>query len=317
MQCWYDIHSLLFYLPKQVLEKTLDTYDASEIFLSFNGGKDCTALLHLFIELFSQKYPNEKLLCLYIQPEDPFDEIEDFIRECERKYGICVESVRGTVKGALFEICEQYPQLKACVMGCRRTDPYCGDLNEFQVSWIHYKFESSFNHTFFLLSFRKLMLAGRRWCVLTHCWNGRAKIFGIIYIMRMCLIAHYIKLGKFWKFEYSRAAFYIFPLLFQIHISWWSNKYKAKSALEAKKFTNRQGRILARWSTHRSWRMGTIWPFLIRFVFVFCQNWSNRYVCEYFKLISVEQIVISNYIVLDTKIWTKRMDLYCILFWMK
>lgn len=114
------------------MERTLNEYDKNEIFLSFNGGKDCTVLLHMFASLFAMKYPNEKLLCLYIQPESPFDEIEQFIHECEQKYEIVVESFRGTVKGALFEICRKYPHLKACVMGCRRTDPYCADLNEFQ-----------------------------------------------------------------------------------------------------------------------------------------------------------------------------------------
>lgn len=86
----------------------------------------------MFSNLFATKFPNEKLLCLYIQPESPFDEIEQFIHECEQKYPIVVESIRGMVKDALFEICQKYPYLKACVMGCRRTDPYCMDLNEFQ-----------------------------------------------------------------------------------------------------------------------------------------------------------------------------------------
>lgn len=86
----------------------------------------------MFASLFVRKYANEKLLCLYIQPESPFDEIEQFIHECEQKYPIVVESIQGTVNGALFEICQKYPHLKACVMGCRRTDPYCTDLNVFQ-----------------------------------------------------------------------------------------------------------------------------------------------------------------------------------------
>lgn len=117
----------------QVLNKTLDAYEANEIFLSFNGGKDCTVLLHMFVNLFTQRYPNETLLCLYIQPDSPFDEIEDFIRECEQLYMVRVERIRGTVKATLFEICQKYPHLKAVVMGCRRTDPYCSDLNVFQV----------------------------------------------------------------------------------------------------------------------------------------------------------------------------------------
>lgn len=118
----------------QVLNEALETYEWNEIFLSFNGGKDCTVLLHLFGKLFSQKYPNEKLLCLYIQPNNPFDEIEDFIRDCEQEYSIRVETIRGTVKGSLFEVCQRYPELKTVVMGCRRTDPYCSELNVFQVS---------------------------------------------------------------------------------------------------------------------------------------------------------------------------------------
>ncbi|XP_031637727.1 FAD synthase [Contarinia nasturtii] len=116
----------------QVLNKTLDTYEAKEIFLSFNGGKDCTVLLHMFVNLFNKRYPNETMICLYIQPDNPFDEIEDFIRECEELYMVKVERIRGTVKATLFEICQKYPHLKACVMGCRRTDPYCSNLNVFQ-----------------------------------------------------------------------------------------------------------------------------------------------------------------------------------------
>lgn len=117
----------------QVLKRTLDTYDAPEIFLAFNGGKDCTVLLDLVSKLFVEKFPTKRLLCLYIQPENPFDEIEDFIHDCERHYKIEVKAIRGSVKGALHEICKQYPELKVCVMGCRRTDPYCQNLKEFQV----------------------------------------------------------------------------------------------------------------------------------------------------------------------------------------
>lgn len=118
----------------QVLNRTLDTYDASEIFLSFNGGKDCTVLLDLMSKLFVEKFPTKRLLCLYIQPENPFDEIEEFIQDCERQYKIEVKAIRGTVKGALHELCKQNnSRLKVCVMGCRRTDPHCENLNEYQV----------------------------------------------------------------------------------------------------------------------------------------------------------------------------------------
>lgn len=126
----------------QVLRETLDKYEQNEIYLSFNGGKDCTVLLHLFGELFSERYPDVKLFCLYIQPNDPFDEIELFIGDCQRRYNIEIETIRGSVKGALFQMCQQHPQLKACVMGCRRTDPYCNDLNDFQVRCFYITFNA-------------------------------------------------------------------------------------------------------------------------------------------------------------------------------
>lgn len=89
----------------------------------------------MFVSLFSKRHPDESLLCLYIQPENPFDEIETFIRDCEKMYRIRVETIRGTVKASLADICQRYPYLKAVVMGCRRTDPYCSDLNAFQVNF--------------------------------------------------------------------------------------------------------------------------------------------------------------------------------------
>lgn len=110
-----------------------ETYQHDELFLSFNGGKDCTVLLHLVCKMFQQKYPNKQLLCLYIQPTDPFDEIEEFVKQCKTFYHIIVDVVQGNVRTALEHICEQRPMLKAGVMGCRRTDPYCGNLKFFQV----------------------------------------------------------------------------------------------------------------------------------------------------------------------------------------
>lgn len=120
----------------QILEQTIETYEHNEIFLSFNGGKDCTVLLHLFADLYFKKYPNKNLLCLYIQPMNSFEEVEEFIKACEIQYNITVEYIKGTVKGALAEMCNRYQTMKAVVMGCRRTDPYCENLNEFQVKCI-------------------------------------------------------------------------------------------------------------------------------------------------------------------------------------
>lgn len=120
----------------QVIGKALDDYPLEQIFLSFNGGKDCTVLLHLVYNLLKRR-PNSQhssLLCIYLQPEHPFDEVESFVGDCSKKYfPIVIKPGLGTKQDALFRICNDYPDLKACLMGCRRTDPYCQQLNDLEV----------------------------------------------------------------------------------------------------------------------------------------------------------------------------------------
>lgn len=105
------------------------------MFLSFNGGKDCTVLLELIVQHIRQQGLSEsRLSCWYIEPEtDAFEEVEQFVFSCEAHYRIKINRIRGKqIKEVLATICEQNPMLEACIMGSRRTDPYCGDLNAFQ-----------------------------------------------------------------------------------------------------------------------------------------------------------------------------------------
>lgn len=78
---------------------------------------------------------NEKPLhCLYVQPKQPFDELEDFIKLCEKEYHIKIDTIKGNIKNVLEKVCDENPSLKACIMGSRRTDPYCANLKSFHVS---------------------------------------------------------------------------------------------------------------------------------------------------------------------------------------
>jgi FAD synthetase len=103
------------------------------VFLSFNGGKDCTVLLHLLSEFLKEDL--SKLKVIYFRALDPFPEIEDFVKYCETYYKIEINSVlaASSMKDVLADICEKDKDIKACIMGSRHTDPYCEKLNSFQV----------------------------------------------------------------------------------------------------------------------------------------------------------------------------------------
>ncbi|CAG9798143.1 unnamed protein product [Chironomus riparius] len=108
-----------------ILKETFQNYQSNQIFLSFNGGKDCTVLLDL---LLKRCYINESdklgIKIIYMRQVDPFDEIESFVKECESYYKIEIKEIEiSSMKIALAEICKNDPELQAVLMGCRKSDP--------------------------------------------------------------------------------------------------------------------------------------------------------------------------------------------------
>ncbi|TRZ02964.1 hypothetical protein DNTS_009931 [Danionella cerebrum] len=84
----------------ETIEQALEKYSVSEICVGFNGGKDCTALLHLYYAAL-------------------------------KRYDLELFSVEGSIRQALNEVQERRPELKAVLMGTRRTDPYSNTLTAF------------------------------------------------------------------------------------------------------------------------------------------------------------------------------------------
>lgn len=68
----------------EVIEKCLKDYGVDNVFLSFNGGKDCTVLLHLVLTVIHKNYPKstKKLFCLYVKSDNAFKEQDEFIEQC-------------------------------------------------------------------------------------------------------------------------------------------------------------------------------------------------------------------------------------------
>ncbi|KAF6292868.1 flavin adenine dinucleotide synthetase 1 [Rhinolophus ferrumequinum] len=144
----------------RTIETSLTQYSLPQLCVGFNGGKDCTALLHLFHAAVQRKRAEaqEPLQILYIRSISTFPELEQFLQDTIKRYQgpgglgskmgsagpICdshaspslryrlqVLEAEGDMKQALSQLKARHPQLEAVLMGTRRTDPYSRSLCPF------------------------------------------------------------------------------------------------------------------------------------------------------------------------------------------
>jgi len=120
-----------------------EAYERYGVFgFSFNGGKDCTVLLHLLAaglykyairhpELISPDEDLPKIPTVYIMNAYPFQEIDEYINQVNDIYDLDLISIAEPMKDALGLFLEQKPDLKAISVGVRRTDPYSEHLQPF------------------------------------------------------------------------------------------------------------------------------------------------------------------------------------------
>jgi FAD synthetase len=103
---------------------------------SFNGGKDCTVLLHLLraatAEVFGAADMRD-VLCIYFEQRDEFPEVLDFISAVCKRYGMQMRVLQGSFKEALHKLFVTEP-VDAIVMGQRRGDPGAAQLDELAPS---------------------------------------------------------------------------------------------------------------------------------------------------------------------------------------
>ncbi|KAJ7084033.1 hypothetical protein B0H15DRAFT_849848 [Mycena belliarum] len=145
-----------------VIDAALDTHGPERVSISFNGGKDCTVLLHLYAGALARRLPPGAVLPpipgFYIPDPSPFPALEAFIDESAVRYNLAlylcrppasssatVESVAtprtedaptavGTARGsegmrdALARYKAAFPAVAAILIGTRRSDPHGATL---------------------------------------------------------------------------------------------------------------------------------------------------------------------------------------------
>lgn len=106
----------------KIIQESLSKYSIS---LAFNGGKDCSVLLHLLSLQTSANIPT-----LNVAEQVPFIEVQEFIEYASSRYNITVKTYTNTMKNSLQEFIKN-TDLNCILMGTRSTDPYSHHLNFF------------------------------------------------------------------------------------------------------------------------------------------------------------------------------------------
>lgn len=111
-----------------IIEEHLRLYnfDFKKFSIGFNGGKDCTVLLHLvYTVLARNKQLDHKLKTLYIRVPDTFLELEEFIELSVTRYNLDLLTFDGpNYQSALqsFKSSDSGQEVDAIFMGTRASD---------------------------------------------------------------------------------------------------------------------------------------------------------------------------------------------------
>lgn len=132
-----------------------DASDGSGLALSFNGGKDCTVLLHLLAAVWHRRFarPGSRLPSIrtvHVAQTDEFPEEARFVAKCaarcvaqkraflqrtswshiisSNRYPLDLHTHAGPMRPALTAFHQAHPHIRAVCVGSRSTDPYCGHL---------------------------------------------------------------------------------------------------------------------------------------------------------------------------------------------
>lgn len=122
-----------------VISKALSQYGLDGLALSYNGGKDCLALVILTLSAIHRHYshsnttqpPPQSLSIVYVRSQNAFEEVEDFVTASCRAYRLEATTYELPMKEAFSRFLEVRPTTQAIMVGTRRTDPHGAQLSHF------------------------------------------------------------------------------------------------------------------------------------------------------------------------------------------
>lgn len=114
------------------LARTVAILGPGAVAVAFNGGKDCTAALHLLHEALTDADFRQVRL-VYFRPESEFAEVYAFIVQMVALYGAELVELEGDIKVATARLLAMAP-IKAIILGNRTTDPGSSHLGFLQLS---------------------------------------------------------------------------------------------------------------------------------------------------------------------------------------
>ncbi|GHJ84442.1 hypothetical protein NliqN6_0844 [Naganishia liquefaciens] len=124
-----------------VIDGVLDDYGEDHVAMSFNGGKDCTVLIHLLAAALYRRHPSHAtdtppyptpIPALYITAPLPFAALDAFVHTSATWYGLDLIQYGGGMKRALaeFQASHTGQGVGAFFIGTRRGDPHGAKLGE-------------------------------------------------------------------------------------------------------------------------------------------------------------------------------------------
>lgn len=114
------ISNLLECCQKEIIGCPIDQWC-----LSFNGGKDCTVLLHTLATVYKtlkKSHRIQPITVLLIKTSEMFKDQEIFIRRAQAYYGFKLKVYAGDDLKSALEKVHSNETIKFIFMGCRRTD---------------------------------------------------------------------------------------------------------------------------------------------------------------------------------------------------